>query len=71
MRREIVTLNNSTQARKVAGININTTLKDFREQLKAKEYTEIKTIYRAGHHIVEFITATLTQDELRAAGLIK
>lgn len=71
MRREIVTLNNNTQARKVAGININTTLKDFREQLKAKGYTEIRTIYRAGHHIVEFITATLTQDELRAAGLIK
>lgn len=70
MRREIVTLNNNEKV-KVLGLNTNTGLKEFRAQLKDKGYTEIRTIYRAGYHVVEFITATLSQDELFTAGLIK
>ena len=70
MRREIVTLKNNEKV-KVLGLNTDTNLKEFRSQLKDKGFTEIRTIYRAGYHVVEFITAALSQDELLAAGLIK
>lgn len=59
MKREIITL------------KAGESLKDFREKLKNKGYTEINTIYRAGCHVVEYITATLTRQELADAGLIK
>ena len=51
MKREIITL------------RAGESLKDFREKLKNKGYTEINTIYRAGCHVVEYITATLTRQE--------
>ena len=59
MKREIITL------------KAGESLKNFREKLKNKGYTEINTIYRAGCHVVEYITATLTRQELADAGLIK
>lgn len=55
-----------TTVRKIEG-----NLKKFRESLKEKGYTEIKTIYRAGSYVVEYITATLSLAELRDLGLIK
>ena len=70
MRREIVVLRNN-EKEKVLGLNTNTSLKEFRNQLKEKEYTEINTIYRAGHHIVEFLTVNLSRQELINAGFIK
>lgn len=57
--------------REVITLKAGESLKDFREKLKNKGYTEINTIYRAGCHVVEYITATLTRQELANAGLIR
>lgn len=57
--------------REITTLRAGESLKDFREKLKNKGYTEINTIYRAGHHVVEYITATLTRQELADAGLIR
>ena len=56
---------------KVEGINVNTTLKGFRKQLKDKGYTEVNTIYRSGRHIVTFLTENVDRLNLIDAGLIR
>lgn len=56
---------------KVNGLNTNTTLKEFRKQLNAKGFTEINTIYKAGKHIVTFLTEKVTRLMLIDAQLIK
>lgn len=56
---------------KVEGISLNTSLKEFRNQLEKKGFTEINTVYRAGKHIVTFITEGMNRLSLIDAGLIR
>ena len=49
----------------------NTTLQQFRENLKKHNGTEINTIYRAGKYVVTFITDKLNRIQLVDCGLIK
>lgn len=46
-------------------------LKEFREELSRKGYTEINTIYRSGYHVVKYITAPLTRQDLASLGFIR
>lgn len=49
----------------------NTTLKQFRQQLAKAGFTEINTIYRAGKHVVTFITSVVSELVLIDSGLIR
>lgn len=47
------------------------TLQDIRKQLEDKGYTEVRTLYKGGKHIVEFITRDVSNIKLIDAGLIR
>ena len=55
----------------VEGINLSTTLKAFRNELKSKGFTEVNTVYRAGKHVVTFLTEKVGRLNLIDAKLIK
>lgn len=59
------------EEKEVEGINLNTTVKGFRQQLTEKYYTEIGCVYRAGKHVFTFITDKLNRKTLVEAGLVK
>lgn len=46
-------------------------LKEFRKELERKGYTEINTIYRAGFHVVKYITVPLSRQDLVSLGFIR
>lgn len=71
MRREVIVLKNGVGVEFVDGLDINTNLKGFRQQLKRKGYTEINTYIKNGERVVEFITDTLDRIHLIDAGLIR
>ena len=62
-----VTLNNGEGV--VLGLDSETTLKEFRKQLKDKNFKELKTIYRKGKFIVSFISYDLSEEKLKEYGL--
>ena len=67
-----VVLNQSTEDLKVEGIKINnTTLKQFRTELTKKGFTEVKTIFRGGKHVVTFVTMAVKEIVLADGGLIR
>ena len=49
----------------------NTTLKQFRQQLTKAGFTEINTVYRAGKHVITFISGISNELQLADSGLIK
>lgn len=69
MRKEIVTL--GTDVILEGLLDANVSLKNFREQLKKRSFTEVGTIYKAGKHIVTFVTAKLTREQLIDLGYVK
>ena len=56
--KQTIVLNNGQGVIKVDGKSINTevSLKDFRKQLQQLGCTELRQLYRAGKHVVEFLT---------------
>lgn len=59
------------QIKKGEGLTCNVTLQQFRRYLFDNGYTEIRTIYRAGKHIVEYFKGKLTRGQLIDAGYVK
>ena len=68
MRKVIATVG---EKMKIEGVDFNTTLKGVREQLQKKGYTEINVVYRAGKHIITFLTGSIDRLILIDVGLIK
>lgn len=68
MKKITVTLGQNTYEE---GMNLNVTLKQFRDQLNQMGYTEVNTVYRAGKHIVTFLTGDMSRLQLIDSGLIK
>lgn len=72
MMKQTVILNpTNTEKEMVLGLNLSTTLKDFRKQLANKGYTEVNTYKKEGKVVAEFITEKLTRLQMIDSGVIK
>ena len=46
-------------------------LQGFRKEMKAKGYTEVKLLYRAGQYVLTYLTETVDKFGLMASGWMK